>query len=116
MKKHLTILFAMGMALFVLSCESEEGSGDADPQSISDAELEKRILEMENCQYPNLLQDTRCCSLKGTYGGTCAVNREWISNGGCSMVEVEGDNLEICCGGRYLVQVGARGFQCVQEL
>ncbi len=114
MKKQFTILFAMGMAILMLGCEAEEGSPD--PEELSAQQIENRLYEMENCEFPNQLLSTKCCSLKGTYGGTCAVNREWISNGECSMVEIDGEESEYCCGGKLLVEVGARGYQCVHEL
>ena len=100
MRKQITIMFAIGMALFVLGCEAEEESPRWDEEELSAKQIENRIHEMENCEYPNQLLNTRCCSLRGTYGGTCAVNREWISEGECSMADIDGESAEYCCGGK----------------
>lgn len=100
------------LAIVEVGCDADPSSPTSEQPAVSAGDPPPH--EATSCDGDHRAFDHMCCSLEGTWAGVCKPDRHWESTGGCGPAHAV-DGRQYCCGGRYLPEQGARGFQCVPD-
>ncbi len=98
-----------------LACEMEEENPDVEQRLDNNQNDNTSGGDGYVCQSPNRQFGNRCCSPEGSWGGVCKQERAWISGGGCYDEYVAG-NVQYCCSGKFLPEMGAFGYRCEEDI